>query len=229
MRPVIYNWPAENPQALMVNQTVTAPGNIPLNGPYGLQPFPGFSRTVTVSSSTGAFPGFQFTITGLYQTQPLTVVFPSTALVGGSFETTAYFDVVTSISIVSTGGTFPLPPTFSAGWGVTGHTHYFVWNTYTNHPSSSTAVQVVVNGGGKIAYGCFGSLFDPSLVYPPTYLDGEPPTLPNSYLVNAVSTMASGTTISAFGYASLLNYIAIFVEAGQPGTNFTAIFCQQGI
>jgi hypothetical protein len=123
-----YLWPAQDLEAVCLTQNVAVPGALLLNGTYFDAPptvsfrARGFARQVSLTSLND-LSGAQFTISGVQNTTLVTEVIAGPN--NGTVSTTAYFDIISSISVdIAVNG-------ISAGTGLEGAINLFSITTQT--------------------------------------------------------------------------------------------------
>jgi hypothetical protein len=145
-KPVSYSWPLSDLNAVCLNQTLAAAGNLVINGTLSSNPnlpnvraeFPKIARQIIIQSA-GNLAGVQFTITGIGDDG-----YPKTVTITGpnaSIETTGanLFQIVNSVYANGVVGT-----NVRVGTGTVGATQWFLSDHYKSY--FQTSVNVVVTG-----------------------------------------------------------------------------------
>jgi hypothetical protein len=213
-RPVVFNWPALDEQAICATQNLAAPGNLTINGTLaeniGSTPrvvFDGISRVVRVASLND-LSAVNFTITGTYRSETVSEENLAGPTAGSFVETTQLFDSVTSVSADAAANGIDV------GTGRSGMTHWLNADYYQQMPYKT--IQVVVTG--TIDYSYQATLDDVQTISDPEVFN------PIANLTTA-STSQFETAILPIAYSN--------IKINQVGTDETGSLAitilQQGI
>jgi len=217
-------WPLLDLQAVCLNQTLAAAGNLIINGTLSSNPnlpniraeFPKICRQVTISS-TGNLSGIQFTITGIGDNG-----YPKSVTIAGPNNNTVttvneLFTIVNSVSANAAVAT-----NVRVGTGTLGATQWFLSDHYrdVNH----LAVNVIVTG--TINYS-FQTTYDDPTTNPnyvvKTPIDGVTiPTVPTT------TPMVNQTVSDLADYTIPTHYSRVYVNSSDATGALVVNFLQQG-
>jgi hypothetical protein len=210
MRPVAVTWPAPSTTYIALAQTLSAAGNLVLNGGGGtpglntpVVVFPGFTRVVTLTS-TANLSGINFTITGTLNNSTISEV-----LAGPNNNTVTSTNIYDSITSIAASAAFN-PNTVSAGIGATGRTQWTNWDY--NAPVCNYSVQVAVTG--TINYTLNVTLDDANVASPTL-------TAPITALANATTTQLGNLTIP-------VKWMNVKINSSGADGALVATFLRQG-
>lgn len=214
MRPVVFNWPTADTQAICENQDLAGAGNLVLDGSLsniatGLPPtavFPGISRSISITSPDD-LSLVNFTITGTYNGNTLSEV-----LGGPNATTVESANIYDSIQSVSTSAAVT---NASVGTGTTGCTHWF-FSDY-NRAVFDMSIQVIVTN--NITY---------SFTTTSGSVDGFQGDNQN-FTFSPIVAMTNATTDELADYSNPTSYSNIVITASNATGSLQAIFLQQGI
>lgn len=217
-------WPLLDLQAVCLNQTLAAAGNLTINGTLSSNPnlpnvraeFPKIARQVTVSS-TGNLSAIQFTVTGIgdngyAKSVPIAGPNNNTVTTGNEL-----FSIVTSVSTDAAVGT-----NVRVGTGTLGATQWFLSDHYI--AVSHLSVNVIVTG--TINYTFQTTYDDPTTnaaYVVKTPIDGVTiPTIPTT-------TAMVGATVSCMAdYTIPTHYSRVYVNSSDATGALAINFLQQG-
>jgi len=219
------SWPLLDLQAVCLNQTLGAAGNLIINGTLSTNPnlpniraeFPKICRQITLSS-TGNLSGIQFTITGIGDNG-----YPKSVAIAGPNNNTVstgaeLFSIVNSISANAAVAT-----NVRAGTGSVGATQWFLSDHY--RAVNDLAVNVIV-GANVINYTFQTTYDDPTTnaaFVVKTPIDGVTvPTIPTA-------TPMVGATVSCLtNYKFPTRYSRVYINSSDATGTATINFLQQG-
>lgn len=223
-RPTTISWPLSDLQAVCLNQTLVASGNLIINGTLSSNPnlpnvraeFPKICRQVTIQS-TGNLLGVQFTISGIGDNG-----YPKSITISGlnNNTITTGTELFTTVNSVSTNGA--VATNVRVGTGTVGSTQWFL----NDHYKESNHLSVNVTVTGTINYSFQTTLDNPTTN--PTYtvktpIDGVTiPTIPTA------TPMVNSTVSCLSDYTIPTSYSRIYINSSDATGSLVINFLQQG-
>lgn len=223
-KPITISWPLSDLQAVCLNQTLAAAGNLVINGTLATNPelpniraeFPKICRQVTIQS-TGNLSGVQFTITGVGDNG-----YPKAVTIAGPNNNTVntganLFTIVNSVYANAAVAT-----NVRVGTGTVGATQWIL----NDHYRSVNALSVNVTVTGTINYSFQTTFDDPTTnaAYTvKTPIDGVTiPTVPTA------TPMINATASSLANYTIPTRYSRIYINSSDGTGALVINFLQQG-
>lgn len=223
-KPISISWPLLDLQAVCLNQTLGAAGNLIINGTLSSNPnlinvraeFPKICRQITIQSA-GNLAGVQFTITGIGDNG-----YPKTATIAGPNANTVNTgtNLFSTVNSVSTNGA--VATNVRVGTGSVGATQWILSDHYKSF--FQTAVNVVVTG--TINYSFQSTFDDPTtnaaynIKYP---IDGV------TVLTVPTATPMIAATVSCLAHYDLpANYSRIYINSSDATGALAINILEQG-